>query len=176
MLRATSIRTRLILATGLALGALLPASSAVAGTDTANVAVSATVTANCTISSSGVSFGSYDPVDTHSAAALDATGTVTVTCTNGSAGAITLGQGANADTGSTDADPARRMTDGTNFLAYTLFQDAARTTEWGNTAATDVSHTGTGTATNITVYGRIPANQNVPAGSYTDTVVATVTF
>ncbi|MFM6073490.1 MAG: spore coat protein U domain-containing protein, partial [Dolichospermum sp.] len=39
-----------------------------------------------------------------------------------------------------------------------------------------VSHTGTGNASNITVYGRIGRGQNVPAGSYTDTVVATVTF
>src|SRR5688572_1563401 len=129
MLRAYSIRNKLVLAAGVALGAFLPVSAADAATDTANVAVSATVTANCTISSTGVSFGSYDPVDTHAAAALDSTGTVTVTCTSGSAGAISLGQGANADTGSTDADPARRMTDGTNFLSYTLFSDSGRTTE-----------------------------------------------
>ena len=47
---------------------------------------------------------------------------------------------------------------------------------WGGTAASDVPHTGTGTETSLTVYGRIPAGQNVPAGSYSDTVVATVTF
>ena len=28
----------------------------------------------------------------------------------------------------------------------------------------------------FTVYGRIPAHQNVPAGNYTDTIVATVFF
>jgi spore coat protein U-like protein len=41
---------------------------------------------------------------------------------------------------------------------------------------TGVAHTGTGSATAITVYGQMAAGQNVPAGSYADTVVATVSF
>jgi spore coat protein U-like protein len=32
------------------------------------------------------------------------------------------------------------------------------------------------TARNFTVYGRVPSNQDVAAGSYSDTVVATVNF
>lgn len=46
----------------------------------------------------------------------------------------------------------------------------------GNTSGTGVDHTGTGTATSINVYGRVTAGQNVPSGSYSDTVVATITF
>jgi spore coat protein U-like protein len=65
---------------------------------------------------------------------------------------------------------------GTSFLTYGLYSDAGRATVWGNSATTDVEHTGTGTLTAITVYGRIPSGQNVPAASYSDTVVATVTF
>lgn len=158
-------------------GALVSAGTATAATDTADLVVTATVTANCTISSTGLAFGAYDPVSTNAAANLDGTGTVSVTCTSGAAGVIALGQGANADTGSTDAVPLRRMNDGgTNHLSYFLYQDTGRTTVWGNTEATDVSHTGTGSSTDLTVYGRVTAAQNVPAGSYTDTVVATVTF
>lgn len=158
-------------------GSLLGTSAVSAGTDTANVAVSATVSANCTITSSGLAFGSYDPVSTNAESDLDATGTVSVTCTNGSAADITLGQGASADTGSTDAVPLRRMSDGgTNYLSYYLYQDSGRTTVWGNTTETDVAHTGTGTSTDITIYGRVTSGQNVPAAAYTDTVVATVTF
>ena len=89
---------------------------------------------------------------------------------------MTLGQGANPDGASSDAVPVRQMTDGTNFLTYFLFQETGRTTVWGNTALTGVAHTGTGTLTAITVFGRLGAGQNVPAGSYTDTVVATITF
>lgn len=160
----------------LAAAALL-APPATAGTATDNLTVSATVSDNCSISTSAVAFGAYDPIVSHAASALEGTGTVTITCTTGASAAITLGQGSNADAGSTDADPARRMYDGTaNYLSYTLYSDAGRTTEWGNDAATDVEETGNGAAQVKTVYGSVDAAQNVPAASYTDTVVATVTF
>jgi spore coat protein U-like protein len=140
------------------------------------LSATSTVVNNCTISTSALASGNYDPVSANASTALDGTGTVTVTCTKDATTKITLGQGSNANTGSTDAAPLRRMTDGTNFLSYSLYSDSGRTTVWGNTPATGVDHTGTGTATNITVYGRVSAGQNVPAGSYSDTVLATVTF
>jgi spore coat protein U-like protein len=148
-----------------------------AGTATADLDVSATISANCTISTTALAFGAYDPIVAHATAALEATGTVTTTCTNGSAATVTLGQGANADVGSTDAAPQRRMSDGgTNYLSYDLFSDAGRTAIFGNTDETGKDETGTGGEVNTTVYGRVTAGQNMPAGNYTDTVVATVTF
>jgi spore coat protein U-like protein len=148
-----------------------------AATDTANLSVTASVAANCTISTSTLAFGAYDPVVSHSASALEGTGTVSVTCTNGSAVTVALGEGANADAGSTADVPLRRLNDGgVNNLSYFLYSDVGRTTVWGGTTDSDVEHTGTGTSTDLTVYGRIPAGQNVPAAAYTDTVVATVTF
>jgi spore coat protein U-like protein len=61
-------------------------------------------------------------------------------------------------------------------LSYSLFQDSTRATVWGNDAATGVGHTGTGASSALTVYGSVGSGQNVPAGTYADTVVATVTF
>ena len=157
--------------------ALMSTSAFAQGTGTINLSVSATVSANCTISTSALAFGSYDPVSANASAALDGTGGVTVTCTNGAAATITLGQGTNATIGSNDAAPLRRLKDsGTNYISYSLYQDSGRSAVWGNTAGTGVSHTGSGAATAISVYGRISAGQNLPAGSYSDTVVATVTF
>src|SRR5690242_10156726 len=148
-----------------------------AATATSNLSVTASVSANCSISTAPVAFGAYDPVSTNASTPLNGTGTVNVTCTSGASTTITLGQGSNANTGSTDAAPARRLSDGgTNFLTYSLFQDAGRTTVWGNTGGTGVANTGTGTQTAVTVYGSVAAGQNVPAGNYSDTVVATVTF
>ncbi|MFI4909982.1 MAG: spore coat protein U domain-containing protein [Steroidobacterales bacterium] len=93
---------------------------------------------------------------TNATSALDGTGTVTVTCTNGSAVAVTLNQGTNPAGGSTDAVPARQMKDaGTDHLAYTPYQDSNRTTVWGNTVGTSVSDTGNGTAQSLTVYGAV---------------------
>ena len=147
--------------------------SASAATATANLGVSATVTNNCTISTAALAFGSYDPVVTHASTDLDGTGTVTVACTKGASSTVGLGLGSNAS-GST-----RRMTDGSsNYLTYELYSDSGRTTVWGNSGAGLYSPgvAPSKAARNFTVYGRVTSNQDVPAGSYADTVLATVNF
>jgi len=158
---------------GIAIVAAGFGATASAATATANLGVSATVTNNCTISTGAVAFGSYDPVVAHASTNLDGTGTVTVACTKGATSSIGLGLGSNAS-GST-----RRMSDGgTNYLDYELYQDNGRTTVWGNAGA-GLYNTGAApskTARNFTVYGRVTSNQDVPAGTYNDTVVATVNF
>jgi spore coat protein U-like protein len=172
--RLTKHSLKHVIALGLGLLAfLVTAAPALAATATSNMSVTASVSGICTISAGTLAFGAYNPV---SAAPVDGTATVTVACTSGLSAAITLGQGANADTGSSDAAPLRRMTDdGTNFLSYSLFQDDGRTVIWGNNTATDVEIVGTGVG--FTVFGRITAGQtDVPVGNYSDTVVATVTF
>jgi spore coat protein U-like protein len=149
-------------------------SIAAAGTATDNLTVTATVADSCTITGGTLAFGTYDTV---SGAAIDASGEISVACTKDATAAITLDQGSNASGTSTDADPDRRMLSGTEVLSYTLFTDSGRTTEWGNTAGTSKSYTAaTSDSVAQTVFGRITADQDVPAGSYTDTVVATVTF
>lgn len=147
-----------------------------AGTASEDLEVSAVVEANCTITTETLDFGSYDPVYAHRSTSLTGTGSVKVICTLGAPVTIGLGQGSNADDGSTDGSPARRMTNGSAFLSYDLFSDAGLVSPWGNTTEADVESTGTGDEVTLTVYGEIPAGQNVPTGNYTDTVVATVTF
>jgi spore coat protein U-like protein len=110
---------------------------------------------------------------THAATNLDGTGTVTVACTKGVAPTVGLGLGSNAS-GST-----RRMTDGSsNYLTYEMYSDAGRTTVWtdsgGGLYAPGAAPSKA--ARNFTVYGRVTSNQDVTAGSYSDTVVATVNF
>jgi spore coat protein U-like protein len=147
--------------------------NASAATATANLGVSATVTNNCTISTAALAFGSYDPVVAHASANLDGSGTVIVACTKGAVATVGLGLGSNAS-GST-----RRMTNGASeFLTYELYQNAGRTTVWGNSGSGLYSPGAapSKTARNFTVYGRVAANQDVVAGNYSDTVVATVNF
>jgi spore coat protein U-like protein len=157
-----------------ALGAVLALNvpGVAAATATANLTVSATVINNCTISTAALAFGSYDPVVANQTNNLDGTGTVTVACTRGATTTIGLGAGSNAS-GST-----RRMAGGTgNFLSYELYSDSGRSTVW-NTGAGVLTPVAAPSraARDFTVYGRIAGNQDVPAGSYTDTVVATVNF
>jgi spore coat protein U-like protein len=144
-----------------------------AGSASAALNVSATVANNCTISTVALAFGAYDPVTTNAAANLDSTATVTVACTKGATSTIGMNLGSNAS-GST-----RRMTDGaTNYLTYELYQDSGRTTVWGNsgTGLFTPAAAPSKAARNFTVYGRVASNQDVPAGTYTDTITATVNF
>lgn len=149
--------------------AALFAAPAYAGTATTTFQVTATVASNCGISATTLGFGTY-----HTDVQLDGTSTVTVTCTSGLAYNVGLDKGING------ADVTHRaMNSGVNTLSYSLFSDSSRTVNWGNTVGTDtVSGTGNGSAQPLTVYGRIPAVQPtyVPAGSYADTITATVSF
>ena len=156
-----------------ALLATLVPFGAYAANQTASLTVNATVTNNCTISTSALSFAAYDPVVANASANLDGTGRVTVACTKGAAPTIGLG------TGSSASGSARRLADGTgNFLTYDLYQDSSRSVAWSNSGAGMLTTTAATSkaARDFTVYGRIGGNQDVPAGSYTDTVVATVNF
>ncbi|MDB9453449.1 spore coat U domain-containing protein [Dolichospermum circinale] len=169
MIRRFALASAIFIAVG-------SAAPAMAGTATSNLTVSSSVPNNCTISTASIDFGNYDPVDANTSTSATATGTVTVTCTSGASANIKLSQGSNADPDSTDPIPMRRLANGSNYLSYGLYQDSNLTTLWGNTAGTGASHTGTGSASNVTVYGVISPGQNVPAGSYADTVVAEVSF
>lgn len=168
---------RLALASALfvAVGSAAPL-TAVAGTDTDNLSISSSVSNNCIISTTALNFNAYDPIVANKDVYLDGTGTVSTTCTTDADATITLSQGQNPANGSTNELPLRQLASDPDRLAYFLYKNEERTTVWGNTALTGVSITGTGTAQDSTVYARITAGQNVPAGAYADTVTATVTF
>ena len=139
-----------------------------AATATSSFTVSASVTANCTISAGALAFGAYDPVVANASANLDQTSTISVACTKGATASVGLDNGANFSGG-------RRMKSGTDYLGYEMYSDSGRSTVW-NTAA-PVSYTAASkAASSLTVYGRAAGGQDVPAGSYSDTVIATITF
>jgi len=153
--------------------------SAGAGTLTTSFNVTATVITDCTISSTNIAFGNYDPT---SASAVTAQGGVTAKCTKGDSVSVALNQGANPAAGSTAAVPARQMINGANLLPYHIYIAASpSTTEWGTgTVGTNEppaqTSTSVNTALTFTTYGSLPAGTDVPAGAYSDTVTATVTF
>jgi spore coat protein U-like protein len=146
-------------------------STVVAGSATANLQVTATVGANCTITTAPVSFPAYDPVVANASANDDGTGTVTITCTKGTGTSIALNLGSNANVN----QPRMKGPGATDYLNYTLYSDVAGGTTWSGVTRT-ISAAPSKAPQNFTVYGRIPSAQDVSAGSYTDTVVATVNF
>jgi spore coat protein U-like protein len=141
-------------------------------TRTASFAVNASVAANCTIVATPLAFGSYDPVVTNLATPLDGSSTVTITCTKGATSTVGLDLGAHASGG------VRRLSNGGEFLTYELYKEAARTNVWGGSGSGLVNPGAapSKTARTLTVYGRVAGGQDAATGSYTDTIVATITF
>ncbi|SRR5216683_5566577 len=137
--------------------------------------ITASVAPKCTIGAFAIAFGAYDPF---SATPLDQTGTVSINCTKGTSGVISLNLGANAS-GST-----RRMQDTGatgNYLTYEIYDNSTRTTVWNTTNTVTLGPSASkDTALTATAYGRVTAGQDPQAGAgvtnYQDTIVATVTF
>lgn len=145
---------------------------AIAGSTNSNISVTATVNAQCTVTTGAVAFGTYNSLGS---ANNDATGTLNVTCTNGTAWTASAGLG----TGTGATFSSRKMSSGANLLNYGLYTDSARTTVWGDgTSSTQtVGATGSGAAQATTIYGRLPGGQSgAQVGSYADTVSVTIAF
>jgi spore coat protein U-like protein len=145
-------------------------SGAEAATVTGTFNVQVTIAATCALNSaSNLDFGTQGVL----AANVDQTSTINVTCTNTTPYNIGLDKGVNGASVTT-----RQMKSaGPALINYSLFSDAGRTVNWGNTVGTDtVAATGTGSAQPFTVFGRIPPQVSPLPAVYTDTITVTVTF
>jgi spore coat protein U-like protein len=132
--------------------------------------VGAVVTTSCAVDVSSMDFGI---IDTAIADPVHNTASINVSCTNGSAYNIGIGSGLQpANAGPT----GRRMANGANLLAYGLYHDRSRTSDWGDSPATIAAGTGTGGDQTLTVFGSIFGNQSASIGTYSDTVVVTVSY
>ncbi|WP_379921904.1 spore coat U domain-containing protein [Erythrobacter sp. R86502] len=133
--------------------------------------VSATVVEACIVAANNLAFGTYDPT---APSPTDAATSITVTCTPGTV--FTVGLNAGIASGATVN--SRQMASGSERLGYGLYQDAGRSVNWGNTPGTDtpVAATAGLIPSILTVYGRVPAQQAVAVGAYTDTVTITVSY
>lgn len=162
-------RFSLLAAAAIAAGASTTSQAATSG---GTLAVTATVASVCLISNGTLAFGTYDP---SAGTVLNGSATITLTCTLGTPYKITMGAGA----GSGATTTVRKLTNGANTLSYSLYRDAARTQNWGDTLDTD-SLNGTSSAVSLTntisVYGQIPAGEAVPGGAYMDSVAITVNY
>jgi spore coat protein U-like protein len=69
------------------------------------------------------------------------------------------------------------MANGAVQITYGLYRDAARTLPWGSTTGTNTAAgTGSGSGQALTVYGRMPVQTTPAPGTFTDTIIATVTY
>jgi len=132
--------------------------------------------AACTVAANPTSFGVYDSA---AALPLDATGNVAVTC-SGLVGLYSYT--IQLDAGSSGSYLSRQMFSVGNTLNYNLYSDVTRLIVWGDGTGGTATVSGIinvilfPVTNNHAVYGRIPTLQNVPAGSYVDTITVTVNY
>lgn len=131
--------------------------------------VTAQVAGGCVVTATDVDFGTQ----TGLTANIDQASTLNVRCPISVPYSIGLDGGASGAT-----DPAQRlMSNGVDDIMYGIYQNAARTTGWGNTIGTNtVAATGTGSFQSFTAYLRIPPQATPPASIYDDSVVVTITY
>lgn len=157
---------------GIAIIAICFSQSIFGATATGTLGVAATILTECIIAATPLAFGNYDPT---SSTDLDTTATISVTCTLAAAYNIGLDAGGGSGASVTTRKMTRALN--TDTLNYGIYQNAGRSTVWGNTIGTNtVASTGLGILQTFTAYGRAPALQPQPAGGYADTVNITVTY
>jgi spore coat protein U-like protein len=135
---------------------------------------------NCTVSTTGIRFGTYNPLSTVGNAS---TGTWAVTCTATGSGSGTVSGTLSLSTGASGSYATRTMLAGANKLAYNVYLDPGHSEILGNGSGGSYAPTESGTVTagqiyqvSGALYGFMPASQNVAPGSYADTLVVTVTY
>lgn len=127
---------------------------------------------SCLINVTGVSFGNYNVFN---ASSLQSTGSVVVRCGNSISNVeVTLSRGQ-----SSTFNP-RQMTSGGQSLSYNLYRDAARSVIWGDGTGGTETYRNTSFPrrqdVTIYIYGDVPAAQDVSAGTYSDSITATIIF
>jgi len=133
---------------------------------------------NCSVSATPIQFLSYNVFEL---LPNDGISTVTVTCTGlanlGVSYDLQLGPGSSGDI------YARHMTSGTTSdeLSYQVYTNIGRTTVWGN-GAQGSTISGSlivqiiATSRIHTVYTRLPSEQVVTSGTYSDAPIMTIVF
>lgn len=140
-------------------------------TQTSQFQVSLDLQAACTIASSPLNFGTQGVLTS----AINQTTSLSVTCTN--AAPYSIGLDAGSVTGSVVTNRLMQAGAGGPTVAFQLYQDAARSTIWGNiVGVTAVTGIGNGTAQTVSVYGQIAAQSTPAMGTYSSTITATVYF
>jgi spore coat protein U-like protein len=148
-----------------------PSQSVTGGSITQDLNVSAVVNRYCkNLATTALAFSNFNPDD-----GVDQTTTFSVRCTTDTVATVSLDLGSNA------SGSQRRMADGSgNFLSYQLYKETGRSNVWSTGSGNTRSVTGTGLGSSgeqtLTVYGRVPAQDDAKPGVYTDIVQVTVEY
>lgn len=123
--------------------------------------------AHCTMQTTNISFGNYDVFNP---APVSSTGRITVSCNRTSSYTIT------ASTGNSGNFLLRQMSFGSYRLAYNLYINNTYSTVWGNGNTGTAAIVNTAVSGTHTIFGQLPARQNVASGTYSDTLIVILSF
>lgn len=133
---------------------------------------------SCTASTNTMDFLNYQGLDP---APKDLQGNVQVVCSALVAG-LNVSYNITLSSGNSGSYSPRKMNRLASNLNYNLYSDAAYSQIWGDGSGSTVIVSDSyilalfSVTRNYTIYGRIPALQTVAAGTYTDSIVATVNY
>jgi len=140
--------------------------------------------ASCLVSAGAIGFGTYDPLlPAHD----DSSTTIVVTCSyTGPAASEVVGYTLSLSAG-TGSYAARTLLRGTSVMTYNLHASPSRDASsiWGDGTGGSVTVSASLPVltssnpvrlVNHTVYGRIPARQDLPVGTYVASVLLTMTY
>ena len=143
---------------------------------TVKVNSSTTVVKKCTTLTGGtISFDAYVPDSTTDNTKST---TISVKCTLATPVNISMNAGKN----SSDTSVRKLLLDGGSTsnagesLQYSLYSDSSHTTVWDSVTGVDFNGLGLKSTKTLTVYGKIPAAQDVKTGSFSDEVTVTLTY
>lgn len=121
----------------------------------------------CRVSGGSMDFGLIPSL----ASPIDASVAISARCSASTPYTVSLNDGL-----SPSGLMMRRMNNGAEMMRYDLYKNAGRTAPWGSDTGFNVAATGSGSSQSYTVFGRIPAQITPPVGTYTDTVLITVSY
>lgn len=162
------MQVKLLACAVVAASSILVISPGRAADSTTDFQVRVVIASSCNVgavTATDVDFGTLQATATNATA----TGQLNVYCTVGTPYTIALNAGSNASGG------IRRMRNGTSYIEYGLYRTAGTTQPWSDQPGEIHSGSGSGAVQQIPVYGVVP-NAFGPAGSYVDTVTATLTY
>lgn len=139
------------------------------------------VTVNCNATAAGIAFGVYNPLNTIGTAS---TGNLVVTCTGTGRGSTNITVDVSFSTGVSGTYTTRTMLSGANKLNYNIYWSPAYAQIMGNGTGGSYSGqagpitiiAGSSAQATATMYGYVPASQDVAPGGYADVITVTVTY
>jgi spore coat protein U-like protein len=125
----------------------------------------------CAISSiSSVDFGTYNVFSTFSN--NNGIGSITIDCQGGGTNLLVT-----LSAGQSNTYVSRSMRSGGNSMGYNLYISAARNVVWGDgTGGSSTMMVNKNSTTMLSIFGQIPAGQDVAVGNYSDNITTIINF